>query len=64
MPKTRVLGLHQGIDTRIHDAIKCTDMQKRPGFVTVQDNLAQFCFNGIECALRSGRKTKEKTKNI
>ena len=64
MAKTRVLGLHEGADAGVHDAVKRTDLQKRPSFVAIQDHLAEFGFNGIECTLRSGRKTKEQTKNI
>ena len=63
MAKTRVLRLHQGIDAGVHDAVKRTDLQKRPSFITVQYDLTEFGFNGIECTLRSGRKTKEQTKS-
>ena len=63
MTKTRILGLHQGIDAGVHDAIKSTNLQKRPGFIAVQYHLAEFSFDGIERTLCGGRKTKEQTKN-
>ena len=63
MTKTWVLSLHQLIDARVHDAVEGRDMQKGPGFIAVQHNLAELGFYGIEGTLGMGLKTKRQAKN-
>jgi hypothetical protein len=63
MTKTRVLSLHQLMNTRIHDTVEGRDMQKGPSFVAIEHNLAELGFYCIEGTLGLGLKTKRQAKN-
>ena len=63
MTKTWVLGEHQLMNARIHDAVEGRDVQKGPCFVAVEHHLAELGFYGIEGTLSTRLKTKRQAKN-
>ena len=62
MTETWVLGQHELIDARIHDAVEGRDLQKRPGFIAKQHNFPELGFYGVEGALCMDLKTKQQAK--
>lgn len=51
------------MNARIHDAVEGRNVQKGPGFIAVQHNLAELGFYGIEGTLGLRLKTKRKANN-